>query len=230
MEFENTFAVEAPIEEVWATLLDVERVAPCMPGAEVLDRIGDDRFKVAVKVKLGPMSMRYTGEVEILDRDPDAHRAVMRAKAKEARGQGTADSDIEMVLSESGGATTATIRTQVKLSGKAAAMGAGVITDVAGRLVTLFAGNLQELLAANGEAPEPEPVPGPQATMSAAPTASTPPPYTPPRTAAPTADASLPVGQIVAAVVSGRLRDPRVRIALAGLGVLLLALIVRRRR
>jgi carbon monoxide dehydrogenase subunit G len=91
MKFENTFTVVAPIDEVWAALMDIERVAPCMPGAEVLERTGENAYRVGVKVKLGPMSMLYRGQVEIAERDDAARHAVMRARATEARGQGTAN-------------------------------------------------------------------------------------------------------------------------------------------
>ena len=102
MQFENTFDVEAPIDEVYAALLDVERVAPCVPGAEVLEQTGDDAYKVGIKVKVGPMSMQYKGDVEVVEQDPSAHRAVLRTKMREARGQGTANADVVMNLSSEG--------------------------------------------------------------------------------------------------------------------------------
>src|ERR671921_1501627 len=98
MRFENRFDVAAPLEDVWAAVLDVERVAPTVPGAQVLERTGENAYRVAIKVKVGPMSMTYRGEVEITERDETAHRAVMRARAKESRGQGTADADVTMEL------------------------------------------------------------------------------------------------------------------------------------
>src|SRR5918912_2024248 len=142
MRFENRFDVSAPIERVWDAVLDVERVAPKVPGAQVLERTGDDAYKVAIKVKVGPMSMTYRGEVEITERDEAAHRAVMKARAKESRGQGTADADVTMVLSGADGRTSATVTTEVQLSGKVATMGQGVLQDVSGRLVQTFATNL----------------------------------------------------------------------------------------
>jgi uncharacterized protein len=153
MRFENEFAVDSPIETVWDAVLDVERVAPTVPGAQVLEQTGDDAYKVAIKVKVGPMSMTYRGEVEIAERDDDAHRAVMKARAKEARGQGTADADVTMQLRGENGRTSATVTTEVELSGKAAQMGQGVLQDVAGRLVETFAKNLATMLE-GGEAPE----------------------------------------------------------------------------
>jgi uncharacterized protein len=220
MEFENAFSVKAPVEEVWTTLLDVERVAPCMPGAQVLERTDDDTYKVGIRVKVGPMSMLYRGEVEIVERDAAQHRATMRAKAKEARGQGTADATIHMALADQGAATQATIDTQVQLSGKAAAMGQGVIQDVSAKLVETFAQNLQAMLEsrapeANGGA---ETAPAP----AAPPPAATPPPPE---------EASLPVGKIVAGVLAGRLRNPRtLGAATLVLAIVFLAIRVRRRR
>src|SRR3954470_14822661 len=146
MRFENRFDVEAPIDTVWAAVLDVERVAPTVPGAQVLEQTGDNAYKVAIKVKVGPMSMTYRGDVEITERDEAAHRAVMKARAKESRGQGTADADVTMVLAGDDGRTAATITTEVDLSGKVATMGQGVLQDVSGRLVQTFARNLAEML------------------------------------------------------------------------------------
>ena len=91
MRFENAFAVRAPIEQVWSTLLDVERVATCMPGAEVLQRVDEDSYRMAIKVRIGPIAMTYRGDVQITERDEAARTAVMHAKTCEACGQGTAD-------------------------------------------------------------------------------------------------------------------------------------------
>src|SRR4051794_37912918 len=109
MQFENHFEVDAPLDDVWTALLDVERVAPTVPGAQVLERVSDDAYKVGIKVKVGPMSMTYRGQVEITERDDAAHRAVMKARAKESRGHGTADADVTMTLSGSDGHTAAVV-------------------------------------------------------------------------------------------------------------------------
>src|SRR3954470_24285694 len=111
MEFQNEFDVKAPLDQVWDAVLDLERVAPTVPGAQVLERTSDDAYKVGIKVKVGPMSMTYRGEVEITERDEAAHRAVMRARAKESRGQGTADADVTMTLRGEDGHTAATVTT-----------------------------------------------------------------------------------------------------------------------
>ena len=157
MRFENGFEVEAPIDEVWRTVLDVERVAPTVPGAKVLERTSDSSYKVGIKVKLGPMSMQYKGDIEIVEADESSHEAKMTARAKESRGQGTADADVTMKLTEEGGRTVGSIVTDVKVSGKAASMGRGVMQDVAGRMVGTFAENLATMLEGNGAAAaEPE--------------------------------------------------------------------------
>jgi uncharacterized protein len=195
MRFENSFDVDAPLEEVWSALLDVERVAPTVPGAQVLEQTGEDAYKVAIKVKVGPMSMTYRGEVEIVERDEAAHRAVMKARAKESRGQGTANADVIMVLSGGNGGTAATVTTDVELSGKVATMGQGVLQDVSGRLVQTFAQNLAAMLE-GGEA-----APAPEAAPAAEPAPSQP---------APEPAEALDLGSLGGAVVAERLRDPRV--------------------
>src|SRR5215208_7102734 len=145
MEFENNFDGPAPIDGVYAALLGVQRVAPCVPGAEVLEQTGDDAYKVAIKVKVGPMSMTYTGDVEIVEKDEATHRAVMRAKAREARGQGTVNSNVVMTLTGTDG----------QLSGRVASMGRGIIQDVSARIVDQFSENLAAMLS--GPAAEPAP-------------------------------------------------------------------------
>jgi uncharacterized protein len=171
MKFENTFAVDAPIDEVYATLLDVERVAPCVPGAEVLEKTGDSAYQVAIKVRVGPISMTYRGNVEIVERDDANHRAVMRARARETRGQGTADARVDLALAQDGPTTNGTMVADVQLAGRAAAMGRGVIQDVSAKIVSTFSQNLEAML--RGPAPAEPAVaasePEPQATGPEAP-------------------------------------------------------------
>ena len=206
MEFENTFVVGAPMEEVWDLLLDVERIAPCMPGAQVLEQTGDDAYKVAVKVKLGPMTMNYKGDVEIVEKDDGSHQATMRAKAKEARGQGTASANMRMALRPAEGGTEASILTEMQMSGKAAAMGQGVIKDVAATLTDTFAQNVAKLVEAPA-ATEPD---SPPPVMEEPP--------------------SLDAGKIAASVASQRARDPRTVAALVLLALFVLLVVGRRRR
>src|SRR4051794_20007814 len=132
MRFENHFDVDAPIDTVWDAVLDVERVAPTVPGAQVLEQTSDNAYKVAIKVKVGPMSMTYRGEVEITERDAAAHRAVMKARAKESRGQGTADADVTMVLAGGHGRTSPHNTTRGQLRRKGPPGGHGGPQDLRG--------------------------------------------------------------------------------------------------
>jgi uncharacterized protein len=224
MNFENTFEVDAPIDQVYDALMDIERVAPCVPGAQVLDRKSDDAYEVAIKVKVGPMSMLYKGTVEIVDRQPEQHTAQMRAKARESRGQGNADAQVHMALTSDNGKTRGTIDTDVKLSGKAAAMGGGVIKEVSGKLVDQFAKNLAEMLGEGSASTKPTPEAA-AAAGPATPTADTP---TSSTTAEPAESDALDVGNLVGPMVVARLRDPKV-LGAVGLLLALLVLFGRRR-
>ena len=167
MEFQNEFDVKAPIDEVYAAMLDLERVAPAMPGAEVLEKQDDDHYKVAIKVKVGPISMQYRGDVEVVDKDPEAHSAKLKVHAREARGQGTASADVDLRLDEQGEATHGAMTAQVQLAGRAAAMGRGVIQDVSAKLVDQFAANLGSMLGSQ-PASAAAPTNGGEATAPAA--------------------------------------------------------------
>jgi carbon monoxide dehydrogenase subunit G len=203
VEFENTFTVKAPVDEVYEALLDLERVTPAMPGAKLLEKTGDDSYKVAIKVKLGPVSMTYRGDVTIVERDAEAHSAVLDVKAKEARGQGGATAKVSMSVAEEGAETRGTMVSTVQLSGKAAAMSRGVIDDVSKRLVDTFASNLEGIVAA--------PEPADEATTASA----------PPRPSDEGADEALQVGSLAADMAGERLRDRRVLAALAAAFLLL---------
>ena len=141
MRFENHFDVDAPLERVWAAVLDVERVAPTVPGAQVLERTGADAYKVAIKVKVGPMSMTYRGEVEITERDDAAHRAVFQVKSREKAGGGAADADVTFTLAGDGG----TVATAASLRGKVASMGEGMVETVLDALITDFTQRLASI-------------------------------------------------------------------------------------
>lgn len=227
MRFENSFDVEAPIEEVYETLLDLEKVAPAMPGAQVTDHISDDEYKVAIKVKLGPMTMNYRGDVLVKDKDPQEHRATMHVKAREARGQGNATADVTMRLAPKDGGTHATIEADVQLAGKAAAMGRGLIEDVSGKLVDQFATNLQQMLAgaqaaaSNGGAGSREQEAGSREEGAGV--------SPPPRAEAPREEPEgLDALAIGASLASDRLRDPKVLLCTLGL-VLLIGYLLGRR-
>ncbi|MBJ7607844.1 MAG: hypothetical protein JF887_00220 [Candidatus Dormibacteraeota bacterium] len=145
MQLDNTFAVTAPRDQVWHTLMDFEHVAGCVPGASVV-ALSEDAFEVTMRVRLGPITMQYKGTLDVVERDAAAHRAVVRGRAQEVKGQGTAEGTIELRLAEDGEVTRGSCRADVKLSGRAAAMGKGVITKVGEQLMGQFANNLQALL------------------------------------------------------------------------------------
>jgi carbon monoxide dehydrogenase subunit G len=147
MRLSNQFSVDAPIAAVWDVLVDVQRVAPCLPGARVLEKLDGERYRAGMTVKLGPMTLNYEGEVELLERDPAARRARLSGSAREARGQGTANAQVAFSLAPHGAGTRADIEMDVQLSGRAAALGQSVLQPVAEKLVTEFASNLAQLCA-----------------------------------------------------------------------------------
>ena len=160
MQIDSTFSVVAPIDTVWDTIMDFERVAGCVPGARILNKLSDDAYQVGMTVKLGPVNMQYKGLLNVIERNAAEHRAVLGGKAQETRGQGTADATVTLLLTEeAGGTTRGTVNAELSLSGKAAAMGKGVIGSVTEQMMALFASNLQAMIAAPG-APGPAPAAG----------------------------------------------------------------------
>jgi carbon monoxide dehydrogenase subunit G len=145
MEFDNSFTVQKPIDEVWNTMMDLERVVPCVPDAQVIEKTGDRAVNAEVKIKLGAMSMNYSGPAEIIEQDDSEHRAVMNARAKEAGGQGNADAKVTMQLTGAGDATEVALHSQVNVTGKAAQMGEGVIVAVTEGMIKEFSENLAKL-------------------------------------------------------------------------------------
>lgn len=146
MDIDSTFTVAAPIDDVWETVMDFESVTGCIPGAEVLNKLNDDAYQIGMKVKLGPVSLQYRGQLNVLERDAGSHRAVLQGTAKETRGQGTAQATVVLHLEEAGDGTQGLVSADVALSGKAAAMGKGVIGSVTEQLMGVFAANLQDLI------------------------------------------------------------------------------------
>jgi carbon monoxide dehydrogenase subunit G len=141
VELEHPFSTTKPIDESYATILDLERVIPCVEGGSVLETTGPDAVRAEIKVKMGAMSLTFTGTVEIVEQDTDAHRVVMRVKSREAGGQGHANADVVFQLADGGG----TIHTNAQITGKAASMGEGVMVGVLDALITDFSGKLGAL-------------------------------------------------------------------------------------
>ncbi len=148
MELENSFVVPADIDTAWKTLLDVEAIAPCMPGAKLTSFDGDN-FTADVKVKLGPVTMNFAGAGKFVEKDEANHKAVIDASGKETKGAGTAGALITAILVEEGpNSTRANITTDLTVTGKAAQFGRGVMADVSKRLIDQFAGNLEQVIVA----------------------------------------------------------------------------------
>lgn len=152
MEFTNEFRVGVPVEQAWAVLTSVERIAPCMPGAELTGVEGDD-YTGTVKIKVGPMTVQYKGVASFETLDPSAHQAVLRARGRETRGQGNADARIVAQLTPDGDTTRVTVATDLTITGKVAQFGRGMIADVSDKLLQRFATNLEAELATDPAAP-----------------------------------------------------------------------------
>src|SRR6266542_3018463 len=138
---DHSFSTTKPIDESFAAITDLERLVPCVEGGSVLETTGPDSVKAEIKVKMGAMSMTFTGTLELVEQDAGTHRALMRVKSREAGGQGHANADILFTLSDGGG----TIHTHAQITGKAASMGEGVVAGVLDALINDFAGKVGEL-------------------------------------------------------------------------------------
>jgi carbon monoxide dehydrogenase subunit G len=154
MELEHTFTVPVPEERAWDVLLDVERVAPCMPGAS-LDSVQGDEIKGRIKVKVGPISMTYAGTARFTERDPQAHVITLEATGKETRGAGTASATVRSMLEARGDQTHVIVHTTLNVTGRPAQFGRGVMAEVGGKLIGIFAGNLADMLTADNAAGSP---------------------------------------------------------------------------
>ena len=142
MELVNEFRVPVSSAQAWEVLTDVERVAPCIPGAQLLSVDGDD-FTGAVKVKVGPITVSYRGDATFQEKDQAAQRVVIKANGKETRGSGNAAALVTAQLKDDGGATRVVITTDLTISGKAAQFGRGVLADVSSNLIAQFAKRLE---------------------------------------------------------------------------------------
>ena len=148
MELDNSFTVPVPPDRAWDVLLDVKRIAPCMPGATV-DEVDGDVVAGRIKVKVGPVSLTYRGTAKFTERDPEAHMVVLEASGKETRGAGTASATVRASLASdaSGSGTQVTMHTTMNVTGRPAQFGRGVMVEVGGKLVQQFATNLGHLIA-----------------------------------------------------------------------------------
>ena len=151
MEMDHSFTVPVPPEQAWDVLLDVERIAPCMPGATV-EEFDGEVVTGRIKIKVGPVSLTYRGTAKFTERDPDARVIVLEASGKETRGAGTASATVRASLEpeSSGQATKVTIHTTMNVTGRPAQFGRGVMVEVGGKLVEKFADNLAQLISPGG--------------------------------------------------------------------------------
>jgi carbon monoxide dehydrogenase subunit G len=150
MRIENSFEVPASVDRVWAYMLDVEKVAPCMPGAELTETVDDRNWKGKVKIKLGPVGMTFSGKVGMEERDDAAHRVVLRASGTEQTGKGVASATVTSTLQETQSGTRVDIVQDLKISGQAAQLSRGMMQDISSKLTQQFA----DCLKANMEAEE----------------------------------------------------------------------------
>ncbi|CAN5866858.1 SRPBCC family protein [soil metagenome] len=187
MELLNEFRVPVPIDKAWEVLTNVERIAPCIPGAQLLSVDGDD-FTGVVKVKVGPITVSYQGEASFKEKDAGAHRAVIKANGKETRGQGNAAAVVTLELKDEGDATSCVLTTDLTISGKAAQFGRGVLADVSSKLIGQFAKRLEADLQADTAT---------TATPTSAPAAFVP-------SSSDTADADLNLLSVIAAPLAKR--------------------------
>src|SRR5690349_5357860 len=168
MKLENEFTVPASIDQAWAVLLDVPRVAPCLPGATVEPGQGDEgEYKGQMKIKIGPITASYKGTVRIQEADEANHTVAMRAQAKDARGQGTAAATITSTMEEVADGTKITVVTDMRVTGPAAQFGRGVMQDVSAKLMTRFADCLAEQMQASPDVETTDEAPAEEAAAAA---------------------------------------------------------------
>src|ERR1700734_1287704 len=180
IELDNSFTVPVPPEQAWDVLLDVEQIAPCMPGASVTSVDGDE-IEGQVKVKLGPLSLTYKGTAKFTDKDQANHKLAIEATGKETRGAGTASANVQATLTpgEAAGSTLVAIHTSLNVTGRPAQFGRSLLPEVSGKLIAQFASNLEALIAADSPAAEATDAPegtgtADDSSAEAAPVAATP--------------------------------------------------------
>jgi carbon monoxide dehydrogenase subunit G len=247
MQLEHTFTVPVGVDDAWAVLLDIERIAPCMPGAAIESVDGDD-FTGSVKVKLGPIGLTYKGKASFIEKDVATHRAVIDARGRDSRGNGTANAKVTATLTEIDGSTEVTVVTDLDITGKPAQFGRGVMVDVGNKLIGQFADCLAGKLSGGDESeaaapattdaaapPAPDPsveVPrhsapeGAAATAPAAPTATAPTATATTRAPRP---APAPVEPINLIESAGPAVAKRLAPVVAGVALVVLVVVLRRR-
>jgi len=152
MKINNEFAVSVPIRQAWDVMLDLQKIAPCLPGAAIQEEKGDGEYDGTMKVKIGPITANYKGTVKVEEADEENHRAVLQATGRDARGQGTASATIVSTLQEEGDdSTKVSVETDMKLTGRAAQFGRGIAQDVATKMLNQFAECLERKISGGSE-------------------------------------------------------------------------------
>jgi len=151
VKIEDNFRVDVPVEEAWKVLLDLERIAPCLPGAQLTEVEGDE-YRGTVKIKVGPITAQYKGVAQIVEADEANHRVLLKAEGRDTRGQGNASATVTATLVGDGASTTVNIDTDLNITGKVAQFGRGVMADVSSKLLGQFADNLKKDVL-SGESP-----------------------------------------------------------------------------
>jgi len=151
MQITDTFRVEVPVEQAWKVLLDVERIAPCMPGAQ-LQEVEGDEYRGIVKIKVGPITAQYKGVARIVEADESARRIVLKGEGRDTRGQGNASATVTALLAASDGGTDVSIETDLQVTGKVAQFGRGVMADVSAKLLGQFVECLHSSVLAGDDA------------------------------------------------------------------------------
>jgi carbon monoxide dehydrogenase subunit G len=154
MELTNEFHVSVPIDVAWAVLTDLERVAPCMPGAE-LQEVEGDEYRGIVKVKVGPITAQYKGTARFVEKDDDQHRAVLLAEGRDTRGQGNASATVTAVAIPDDDGTTVSIVTELAITGKVAQFGRSVMGDISAKMLGEFADKLEADVLSHGSGSQP---------------------------------------------------------------------------
>jgi uncharacterized protein len=156
MELTNEFVVGVPPAQAWAVLTDVERIAPCLPGAE-LQEVEGDEYRGVVKVKVGPITAQYKGKARFVEQDEAGGKAVLRAEGRDTRGQGNANATITATLTPDGAGTKVSVVTDLAISGRVAQFGRGVLADVSAKLLDQFVACLETNVLQGNPGPAPEP-------------------------------------------------------------------------
>jgi uncharacterized protein len=154
MELTNEFEVGVPVDQAWTVLTDVERIAPCLPGAQ-LQEVDGDEYKGIVKVKVGPITAQYKGTATFIEKDDENHVAKLKADGRDTRGNGNANAVITATLVQAGEGTKVTVETDLQITGKVAQFGRGVLADVSAKILGQFVENLETTVLADTD-PDPE--------------------------------------------------------------------------